>query len=115
MKHYRRATHTRFNIKSHLVWITKGRKKLLRGDVGFRLRQIVRTICAELEVEIFKRHVSQDYVHLFVFCPSHVLASYLMQREKGKSSRILLREYYHLNKVCWGALVGERVLRSELW
>ncbi len=25
-----------------------------------------------------------------------------MQRVKGKSSRILLREYSHLNKACWG-------------
>jgi putative transposase len=64
--------------------------------------QIVRTICAEIEVEILKGHVSQDHVHLFVFCPPHVSASYLMQRVKGKSSRILLRGYSHLNKACWG-------------
>ena len=95
MKHYRRTTHTRFNIKPHLVWITKYRKKLLRGDVGFRLCQIVRTICAELEAD---------------FCPSHVLASYLMQREKRKSSRILLREYNHLNKACWGSHLWVREL-----
>jgi putative transposase len=62
----------------------------------------VRTICAELEVEIPKGHVSQDHVHLFVSCPPHVSASYLMQRVKGKSSRILLREFSHLNKACWG-------------
>jgi putative transposase len=102
MEHYRRTAHSRFDIKPHLVWITKYCKKLLWGDVGFRLRQIVRTIRAELEVEICKGHVSQDYVHLFVSGPSHVLASYLMQRVKGKNSRILLREYNHLNKACWG-------------
>jgi putative transposase len=99
---FRRTAHTRFDIKFHLVWITKYRKKLLRGDVGLRLHQIVRTICAELEVEILKGHVSQDHVRLFVSCPPHVSASYLMQRVKGKSSRILLREYSHLNKACWG-------------
>src|SRR5258707_6315575 len=102
MEHYRRTAHTRFDIKFHLVWITKYRKKLLRGDVGLRLRQIVRTICAELEVEILKGHVSRDHVHLFVSCPPHVSASYLMQRVKGKSSRRLLQEYSHLNKECWG-------------
>jgi len=84
------------------LWITKYRKKLLKGDVGVRLRQIVRTICAELEVEILKGHVSVDHVHLFVSCPPHVSASYLMQRVKGKSSRRLLQEYSHLNKQCWG-------------
>jgi putative transposase len=31
-----------------------------------------------------------------------------MQRVKGKSSRILLREYSHLNKTCWGRLLWAR-------
>ena len=102
MEHYRRTAHTRFDIKFHLVWITKYRKKLLRADVGVRLRQMVRDICSELEVEIIKGHVSKDHVHLFVSCPPHVSASYLMQRIKGKTSRKLMREYSHLNKQCWG-------------
>ena len=71
---------------------------MLRGDVGLRLR----TDRAEPEAEILKGHISQDHVHLFVSCPPHVSASYLMQRVKGKSSRLLLREYSHLNKACWG-------------
>ena len=85
MEHYRRTAHTRFDIKFHLVWITKYRKKLLRG-----------------EVEILKGHVSADHVHLFVSCPPHVSASYLMQRVKEKSSRKLMQEYSHLRKLCWG-------------
>ena len=115
MEHYRRTAHTRFDIKFHLVWITKYRKKLLRGDVGLRLRQIVRTICAELEVEIFKGHVSQDHVHLFVSCPPHVSASYLMQRVKGKSSRIPVTGIQPPEQSLLGeASLGEGVLRSEL-
>src|SRR6476659_8291021 len=102
MEHYRRTAHTRFDIKFHMVWITKYRKKLLRGDVGLRLRQIVRTICAELEVEILKGHISSDHVHLFVSCPPHVSAGHLMQRVKGKSSRLLMQEFCHLKKLCWG-------------
>jgi putative transposase len=93
MEHYRSTAHPRFDIKFHLVWITKYRKKLLRADVAIRLRQLVRDICAELEVEILKGHLSQDLVHLFVSCPPHVSASYLMQRIKGKSSRKLLQQF----------------------
>src|SRR3954451_11045434 len=102
MEHYRRTAHTRFDIKFHLVWITKYRKKLLRADVAIRLRQWVRDICSELEVEILKGHMSKDHVHLFVSCPPHVSASYLMQRIKGKSSRNLMQEFSHLKKLCWG-------------
>src|SRR3954451_21164208 len=98
MEHYRRTAPTRFDIKSHLVWITKYRKKILRGDVGARLRRIVRTICAEPEVEILKGHVSSDRVHLFVSCPPHVSASCLMRRVKGKSARDLMQEFSHLKR-----------------
>src|SRR5512135_1021583 len=110
MEHYRRTAHTRFDIKFHLVWITKDRKELLRGDVGLRLRQIVRTIGAEPEVEILKGHVSQDHVHLFVSCPPHVSASDLRPRLKGKSSRQLMQEFGHLKQHCWGRHLGSRGL-----
>ena len=90
------------------MWITKYRKKLLRGDVAIRLRQLVRDICAELEVEILKGHVSKDHVHLFVSCPPQVSASYLMERIKGKSSRKLLQQSSHLNKECWGRQLWAR-------
>jgi putative transposase len=102
MEHYRRTAHTRFDLKYHFVWITKYRKRWLRADVAVRLRQIVRDICSELEVEILKGHVSQDHVHLFVSCPPHVSPSYLMQRIKGKSSRRLSQQFSHLNEACRG-------------
>ena len=31
MEHYCRTSHIRFNIKFHLVWITRYRKKLTQG------------------------------------------------------------------------------------
>ncbi|MCX5836527.1 MAG: transposase [Deltaproteobacteria bacterium] len=44
----------------------------MEGDVAIRLRQIVRDICAELEVEIIKVHIGKDHVHMFVSNPPHV-------------------------------------------
>src|SRR3954463_2782887 len=114
MEHYRRTAHTRFDIKFHLVWITKYRKKLLRGDVGVRLRQIVRTICAELEVEILKGHVSIDHVHLFVSCPPHVSASFLMQRIKGEEFEAADAGVQPPEPAVLGSPpVGEGLLRGE--
>ena len=46
--------------------------------------------------------MSKDHVHLFVSCPPHVSARYLMQRIKGRSSRKLMQQFSHLNKQCWG-------------
>uniref|UniRef100_UPI0036F3D21C IS200/IS605 family transposase n=1 Tax=Singulisphaera acidiphila TaxID=466153 RepID=UPI0036F3D21C len=79
-----RTTHTGLTSSSTWCGSPTYRKKLLRGDVGLRLCQIVRTICAESEADIFKGHVSSDHVHLFVSCPPHMSASYLMQRINGE-------------------------------
>ena len=102
MEHYRRTAHTRFDLKYHFVWITKYRKRLLKGVVGERLRKVVRDICAEHEVEIIKGHISPDHVHLFVSSPPHISPSHLMQRIKGKTSRKLQQEFSHLRRECWG-------------
>jgi putative transposase len=108
MEHYRRTSHTRFDIKLHFVWITKYRKPLLTGEIALSVRQWTRQICAELEVEILKGHVSRDHVHLFVSVPPHVSPSQLMQRIKGKTSRRLLQEFQPLRRACWGRHVWAR-------
>lgn len=108
MEHYRRTSHTRFDIKLHFVWITKYRKPLLGGEVGLRIRQWTRQICAEHEVEILKGHISKDHVHLFASVPPHMSPSQLMQRIKGKTSRKLMQEFPHLRRQCWGRHVWAR-------
>jgi putative transposase len=108
MDNYRRTSHTKFDTKLHFVWITKFRKPLLIGTIATRLRDLVRQICTELEVDILKGHVSKDHVHLYVSCPPHVSPSYLMQRVKGRSSLKLIAEFSSIRKACWGRHVWAR-------
>lgn len=102
MQHYRRTSHSLYDLKYHLVWITKYRKPALRGDIAKRLRELVRQECKRLDVEIIKGHVSKDHVHLLVSVPPHVSVSKLMQQLKGKTSYKLLHEYRRLGKQFWG-------------
>jgi putative transposase len=102
MKQYRKASHCVYDIKCHIVWITKYRKPVLRGAVGTRVRDLIRMICASLDVEIVKGSISRDHVHLLVSIPPTVAVSKLVQRMKGLTSRKLLEENRGLNKVYWG-------------
>ena len=102
MEHYRKTSHSVYDIKYHLVWITKYRKPVLSGPVAERLRELVRIICKAIDVEILSGHVSGNHVHLFVSVPPHISVSKLMQSIKGKTSRKLLLEYKHLNRQYWG-------------
>jgi putative transposase len=99
---YRHGAQTVFEIHLHLVWTTKYRKPVMRGDVGLRVREVIRQVCRAEEVDILKGHVSKDHVHLFVSIPPQVTISRLVQRVKGKSSHALLTEFSHLRKAFWG-------------
>jgi putative transposase len=72
------------------------------GVVGERVRELIRGICKEHEVEIIKGHVAKDHVHLFVSVPPHLAISKLVQYLKGKSSYKLLQENKQLSKIFWG-------------
>jgi putative transposase len=74
----------------------------LSGVIAERVREIIRGICKEHEVEIIKGHISQDHVHLFVSVPPHLAISKLVQYLKGKSSYKMLQENKMLSKLFWG-------------
>src|SRR5580700_5395055 len=65
---------------------------------GQRVRDLIRDICGQHEVQIMKGHVAKDHVHLFVSIPPQVTISRLLQWLKGKTAHHLLVEYPHLKK-----------------
>jgi len=105
---YRHGSHTVFQIHMHLVWVTKYRKPILTGEVGLRVRELIRQICRDEEIEIIKGSVSRDHVHLMVSIPPQVTISRLVQRMKGKSSHTMLNEFAHLRKTFWGRHIWAR-------
>jgi len=102
VQNYRKTSHTTYDCKYHVVWITKYRKPVMIGLVGERVRELIRQICKGHDVEILKGHVSKDHVHLFVSVPPHLAISKLVQYLKGKSSYKLLQENKQLSRVFWG-------------
>ena len=78
------------------------------GQVGIRLRELVREVCRTNDIEILQGHVSADHVHILVSSPPNMSASKIMQYIKGKSSRKLMMEFRHLNKLFWGRHIWAR-------
>jgi len=99
---YRKTAHSVYDLKYHIVWITKYRKPILRGEIGKRVRELIRQTCASLDVYIVKGHVAKDHVHLLVSVPPHLAVSELVKRLKGRSSRLMLEEFGELRKAYWG-------------
>jgi putative transposase len=102
VRHYRLGAHTKSDLKVHLVWIPKYRKPVLTGDVALRVREIIRRIASEHELEILTGKVARDHVHVFLsYRPTQDVAQ-IMQWLKGISSRVLLQEFPRLRKQFWG-------------
>ena len=110
MQTYKSGTHTRYDIKYHIVWITKYRKPIMVGPVAERLRELIRQICQQNEVTIIKGHISKDHVHLLVSVSPSMSVSRLVQRLKGTTSHKLLQEFVHLRKQYWGSIYGHVVI-----
>ena len=102
MRRYRTGAHTKTDLKVHLVWIPKYRKKVLSGEVAQRTRDILRQIAMEHELDIISGKVAIDHVHMFVGYRPTQNVSKIMQWLKGISSRVLLSEFSHLKKQFWG-------------
>ena len=102
MAEYRHTGHAVTDLKYHIVWNTKYRYHVLRGDVAERSRELIRQICAAREVTIIRGAISPDHIHMLVAAPPQVSSSKLVQFIKGRSSRLLQQEFPALRKRYWG-------------
>ena len=102
MVDYRQNSHSVWDVKYHLIRVTKYRYKVLRGEIAERTRDLLRQICQGLEVVILQGSVGGDHVHMLVSVPPQLAAAKLVQYRKGRSSRLLQEEFPPLKKRYWG-------------
>ena len=98
----RKGSHTQYDIKYHIVWITKYRYKVLNGKIAYRLRELLRQGCEARRITIIKGSISKEHVHMLVSCPPNISVSDMMQYLKGRSSKKLQEEFPELKKKYWG-------------
>jgi len=99
---YRYGSHTVTRLTVHIVWITKYRYKVLTGDIKKRCRELLIQVCDSEDVRIMSGVVSKDHVHMHIEYPPRLSLSDLIKRLKGRSSRLLQKEYTELRKRYWG-------------
>ena len=100
MAEYRHSAHATYDLKYHVIWITKSRYKILKGRLAERARDLIRQSCQARDVVIIRGAVSPDHIHMLV--PPHLAAMKLVQYIKGRSSRRMQEEFPELRKRYWG-------------
>ena len=102
MDEFRKSSHTVSWLSVHIVWVTKYRYHVLRGDVQIRCRDLLVQICNSENVKILKGVVSKDHVHMHIEYPPSLSISNLVKRLKGRTSIMLQKEFPELGKKYWG-------------
>ena len=102
MRHYRLGSHTKTDLKVHLIWIPKYRKKVLTGEIAHRAREVLRKTAMENDVEILSGKIACDHIHMFISYRPNLSISKIVQQLKGVSSHILMSEFPTIRKKFWG-------------
>ena len=102
MVEYRKNGHSVWDVKYHVIWVTKYRYKVLRGEIAERTRDLLRQICQGRDGVIVQGAVSPDHVHMLVSVPPQLAPAKRVQYMKGRSSRMLQDEFPQLKKRYWG-------------
>ena len=96
---YRSTNKTVYSAKYHIIWCPKYRHSVLAGRVEVRLKEIIFEVIDEAGGEVIEVEVMPDHVHLLVEVPPVVALSKLVQKLKGRSSRLLRAEFPPLRRL----------------
>jgi len=97
---YRKTKTTVSMINYHFVFCPRYRRKIfLIEGVEKHFKELVNTISKEMNLEIIALECDIDHVHLFINAKPTISPSKIMHHLKGKTSRIIRKEFDELNKM----------------
>jgi putative transposase len=92
-----------FRLHTHLVFVTKYRKRIFNKRVLADLRVIFQKVCRDFQAELIEFEGEYDHVHLLINYPPRVAISNLVNSLKGVSSRLIRkRGYPSVQQALWG-------------
>lgn len=98
----KRTAHAVYDTKYHLVWAPKYRKKILRGDLQQRVKELFQEIAEPYDIEINEMEVDVEHVHILCSFPPRYSISQVVGRLKSLSGRAVFREFPEIKRQLWG-------------
>ena len=94
--------HSRWDCKSHVVFIPKYRRQAIYGEVRQRLGEMFHELARQKECRIIAGHLLADPVHMGIeLPPKHAVAS-VSGFLKGKSTLAIARRVQEKERHCTG-------------
>lgn len=104
---YRKASHTTYDCRYHIVWITKYRHPVLTKEIRKRLEIVIKWICKRQYINVLNIWMEEDHVHLYVSIPISKPIPEMVHKIKWATSKIIREEFkdeikkYYWRNVLW--------------
>ncbi len=102
MRNIKKLSHVVWDCKYHIVWCPKYRFKILRGEFGEAVRDVIQQLCQWKGIEIIEGRVMMDHLHLVLSIPPRYSVSEVLGFLKGKSAIKIFDRYPLLKRRYWG-------------
>ena len=93
MDEFESLSHSRWECKYRVVFIPKGCRKALFGQLRPYLGEVLRRLAAQKESRIEEGHLMPDHVHMMISIPPKYAVSQVVGYIKGKSAIHMARVY----------------------
>jgi putative transposase len=108
MQEFKKLHHCVYNLKYHLVLVTKYRRKCINPALMTRLKEIFLELYKKWECELLEFNAEPDHVHMLIELNPKVAISTFINNLKTVSSRYIRRDFavhlekfYYKNPVFW--------------
>ena len=88
-----RLRHSVWECKYHLVWIPKGRRKVLYGQLRRELGEVFHELARQKECRIEEGHMLSDHVHVLMSIPPKHAVAQVVGFLKGKNAIHIARVF----------------------
>jgi putative transposase len=101
MSNYKSKNHSKYNIKYHLIFVCKYRKKLLI-KYGEEIKQIMKDISYRYDFGILEIEVDKDHIHMMIESEPKLSPLMIVRVLKQQSTQIIYgRHRNELKKQFW--------------
>ncbi len=101
--------HCVYDMKYHLVLVTKYRKKAFTNEILDRLEKIIEEVCRKWDVELLEFGGEADHVHLLLSMHPSMMPCTFVGNLKTVTSRYIRKEFSkHLAKFYWKPVLWTR-------
>ena len=85
-----------YSCKYYVVWCPKYRRKVLTDGVDIRLKELLLSYAANLNVDILEMEIMPDHVHILMEVDPQFGVHKAVKSLKGYTSKILREEFPYL-------------------